>query len=266
MSFNYNLREGDIIWAKVKGHQWWPARLVEIIRQNVNQEGSARVEFIGDNARASVPLSRIKDYQDYYVKYSKTKRKGVLKAISAANILLSQIHNPSSDRKLETSTTATKRPYSEGVYTIEEARSVLVESIKKENISFAIAYSKRIMEAIKIIRDNTHDHYTIHKTNIGAILQKFIYNYHYEPYLKPIVKEANQTLKVLKDIVIDAYFGKTSYDVMGNSDPKMINGDKVNLQRRLSGATEVRNSPKSSRLTISVCQELAKSVEDVFFD
>lgn len=253
-----NLREGDIVWAKVRGHSWWPARLIEVVQHSATHKDSARVEFIGDNTKAVVSLSLVADYESNYSKFSETKRKGRLKAISAANILANRIHSEHFGTKLKADELAGKRLLPEqGVSSCEEAKGILEDLVKQKDASLAIAYSKVIMRAVDTIEKTIHDHYTIQRTNIGFLLQKFTQLYQHEPFLKPVIKHAAHTLKSLKELVINAYFGPPPPVEKAAEKPAR------RRQRKLTAETEAK-SPAHIGLMINVCQELAKVMEDVF--
>jgi len=42
-----DFKRGDIVWAKVRGYSWWPARIGDIIKESKDRK--YRVDFIGDN-------------------------------------------------------------------------------------------------------------------------------------------------------------------------------------------------------------------------
>lgn len=37
---------GQIVWAKVKGHCWWPAYLIKVLSSNDRRKANAKVNFI----------------------------------------------------------------------------------------------------------------------------------------------------------------------------------------------------------------------------
>jgi len=41
-------KKGDVVWAKVRGYSWWPAKISEVQRAS-ERERKYKVDFIGDN-------------------------------------------------------------------------------------------------------------------------------------------------------------------------------------------------------------------------
>ena len=44
-----NFKKGDIVWAKVRGYSWWPAKIGEIIEGRHLCDWKYKVDFLGDN-------------------------------------------------------------------------------------------------------------------------------------------------------------------------------------------------------------------------
>lgn len=82
---------GDIVWAKLKGHPWWPS-IVSIWDQGnrvflwlmltddqikqVEEQGNENkvwVLFIGDNSFSKVPLANTKSFRQHYNDFAKKK-------------------------------------------------------------------------------------------------------------------------------------------------------------------------------------------------
>ena len=89
-----SFKEGEIVWAKIKGYSWWPAKVrifthIKIIEiKETKQETFVLVAFIGDSTHATVQSNCIKKYKEYYQKFAKTKKKYLLNSIMEANQLL----------------------------------------------------------------------------------------------------------------------------------------------------------------------------------
>lgn len=45
-----DFKRGDLVWAKVRGYSWWPAKIGEVLKEkNDRSERKYKVDFIGDN-------------------------------------------------------------------------------------------------------------------------------------------------------------------------------------------------------------------------
>jgi len=49
---SWDFKRGDLVWAKVRGYSWWPAKIGEVIKGD--RERKFRVDFIGDNTHQTV--------------------------------------------------------------------------------------------------------------------------------------------------------------------------------------------------------------------
>lgn len=77
-------KKGDIVWAKVRGYSWWPARIGEVLKEKNEKEKKYRVDFIGDNTYTSLPQDKVNDFVEGFSRFSKTKKKDLLEAIDMA--------------------------------------------------------------------------------------------------------------------------------------------------------------------------------------
>jgi len=81
-------QQGEIVWAKVSGHPWWPALVVEVDSNTKQGIRQAAVNFIGENSHASLPLSKLASYKDHYYKHTLFARIGLSYSIMVANKIL----------------------------------------------------------------------------------------------------------------------------------------------------------------------------------
>jgi hypothetical protein len=53
----FDIKRGDVVWAKVRGYSWWPAKVGEVLRGDLrcDKERKYRVDFLGDNTHQTVP-------------------------------------------------------------------------------------------------------------------------------------------------------------------------------------------------------------------
>ena len=60
-------REGDIVWAKVRGHAWWPAYLGNVCKKlKCNSELKYIVLFIGDPTRSHLAERYIRNFKEAF--------------------------------------------------------------------------------------------------------------------------------------------------------------------------------------------------------
>jgi hypothetical protein len=80
MSFEFSLNE--IVWAKIRGHPWWPAIIKSVIPDS--KENKFKIDFIGDNSHATLPVSKLANFQKYLREKSKTKKSKLIDSIKKA--------------------------------------------------------------------------------------------------------------------------------------------------------------------------------------
>jgi hypothetical protein len=75
------------VWAKVRGHAWWPAQIGKrFLPKSPANEPRYEVYFIGDQTRAHMTANFLRNFEDGFVDLAFTKQtnKGLKKAISIA--------------------------------------------------------------------------------------------------------------------------------------------------------------------------------------
>jgi hypothetical protein len=72
-----------VVWAKVKGYPWWPARILGIGNY---ESGDKKYEvfFIKDDSRAMLPKLKLRKFRESFSDFSKTKRAKLKEAIKQA--------------------------------------------------------------------------------------------------------------------------------------------------------------------------------------
>lgn len=93
-----DFRKGDMVWAKVRGYSWWPAKIGDI--QRGSGEKKYRVDFIGDNTHQTVGQQAIGDFIDNFQKNSATKKRDLLDAIDTARKQLKKEEMAILDRRV----------------------------------------------------------------------------------------------------------------------------------------------------------------------
>ena len=89
-----NMKKGfkvnDVVWGKLKGFPWWPAVIVKYVhnKEHVN-DNVVLIKFIGDLTTAVISISRLLSFDEHYIRFSTTKHKQLLRAITEAK----RIHN-----------------------------------------------------------------------------------------------------------------------------------------------------------------------------
>jgi len=72
-------KEGQLVWAKLRGYNWWPAKVMESNEKKNGQIASeVRVEFIGEGKFADISISKLVDFQEKYSQYSVTKNQKLI--------------------------------------------------------------------------------------------------------------------------------------------------------------------------------------------
>ena len=107
-----DFKKGDMVWAKVRGYSWWPAKIGDI--QRASGEKKFRVDFIGDNTHQTVGQQAIGDFIENFQRNSSTKKRDLLVAIEMARKQLRKDEMAILDRQvgkmISTEVPLTKKP------------------------------------------------------------------------------------------------------------------------------------------------------------
>jgi len=80
------IKEGDIVWTKLRGFPWWPGKVDKI--QDKSKEIKYNIRFIGDNSIAYVNKDQIQSFiEGIKNDFSNIKKKNLLKAYEEAKKL-----------------------------------------------------------------------------------------------------------------------------------------------------------------------------------
>lgn len=65
----------DIVWAKVRGHAWWPAVVgKEIKRLKLRNEYQYEVHFIGDDSRSKLAAKYLRHFEEAFIECALTAK------------------------------------------------------------------------------------------------------------------------------------------------------------------------------------------------
>lgn len=63
---NQEYQKGDIVWAKIRGHPWWPAQICKITRVTGNPALTKyKCAYINDSTHSVLPSSSMKPYEGF---------------------------------------------------------------------------------------------------------------------------------------------------------------------------------------------------------
>ena len=89
-SENEDYKEKDIVWAKIKGYQWWPSLISQISFKQQTTLGKTQkekiytIELIGEKTNMKVSSEKIEPFIKNYDKHANTKNSSLLKSIESA--------------------------------------------------------------------------------------------------------------------------------------------------------------------------------------
>lgn len=85
------IKEGDIVWTKLRGFPWWPGKVDKIIDKT--KEIKYNIKFIGDNSLAFVNKDQIQSFiEGIKNDFSNIKKKSLLKAYEEAKKLYEKVN------------------------------------------------------------------------------------------------------------------------------------------------------------------------------
>ena len=84
---------GEIVWGKIKGYPWKPAKIVEIKEETEDKPKKYGLHFIGENSKLILAKKNIAKFSENYNKYSITSKKELSENIKKAKELFDQTNN-----------------------------------------------------------------------------------------------------------------------------------------------------------------------------
>lgn len=301
-----DLKQGDIVWAKIGGYPWWPGRIVGY-RHDQTRTPIA-VNFIGDESHAYLAISKVVDYITNREKNSKTKRKDLTEAIKLADKMIErddgskmplietvEVPKKSSRKRqhqnssTEESIILTKSSPGKKLKTLEDAGAWLEDLVTSDKLKADISSTQKLLTALDIVKEKIGEHECILETRVGINLNKLVGYYSKDLQFTYAVKKMEETLELLKDIVLTAYFGSTLNS--NKEDNLNKNGTNIRNQQEIEALElftpikkeesiliqneySLENSEddeeiqmsgpcSNSDLRTNVCHEIARFVEEV---
>eukprot|EP00826_Nyctotherus_ovalis_P021062 TRINITY_DN1672_c0_g1_i3.p1 TRINITY_DN1672_c0_g1~~TRINITY_DN1672_c0_g1_i3.p1 ORF type:complete len:292 (-),score=70.42 TRINITY_DN1672_c0_g1_i3:362-1237(-) len=279
-----NFRRGNIVWAKISGYPWWPGEVVGF-RRDANSV-SVAVNFIGHKSHAYLPISKVAEYKARKDKNAKTRCKGLSEAIKIADKMVEEYYDMTAVRAIEKPREGKRRSVSTDRSVVVRRKSVkdaggwIEELAGSEELRAGGFGIGKLVEALEIVKESVKEHEMILNTKIGINLSKLARLY--GSYSPDIVGRIEKILSDLKDIVLEAYFGLKS-ETKESLDENSVNSSKQpepeeDKSRKCSNMEEkllehlVENKEASEAHSItnvdlrnSVCHEIAKLIEEVFY-
>jgi hypothetical protein len=301
------VRCGEIVWAKVRGYTWWPARLTSIKREP-NSKTLVRVDFLDDNMHAVLAIDKVVPYKQGKESFRKTKRRRLLGAIRIADMLTSPSSKPELEGFTDNFSVSAKSFGNDTLYnTIQKevnkemnkknvVKSLLVKSIKtllkiltvKKNPKLVYNTEMDVLAALKAIQGSVNDGAIAIKDDIGNSLKVFINTYEDTNQLTGLINYAKEVLDLLKKTINKKHLDEIvknkgsvtkkkkietieiedkpiqkPQEIIYFTNPPTTN--KLLLEEEKVKSVEDKSSPvvKNTALMITICQQLAKVIEEV---
>ena len=148
-----DFKRGDLVWAKVRGYSWWPAKIGDI--QRGSGEKRYRVDFIGDNTHQTVNQLAVLSFVDNFQRLSLTKKRDLIEAIDTARKLLKKDEAAILDRKVgkmapESSTLNKKTSNNEKIMANNGVNEMVNNTLKQDNAGSSNLLKQRILHAQNI--------------------------------------------------------------------------------------------------------------------
>eukprot|EP01017_Pseudomicrothorax_dubius_P038881 TRINITY_DN5894_c0_g1_i1.p1 TRINITY_DN5894_c0_g1~~TRINITY_DN5894_c0_g1_i1.p1 ORF type:complete len:507 (+),score=92.96 TRINITY_DN5894_c0_g1_i1:19-1539(+) len=77
-------RRGEVVWAKIKGYPWWPAKVSRVVETREKVQRMLLVNFVGENTHAKLPLAKIAKFAEKLAEAKQSKNQKLLESIAEA--------------------------------------------------------------------------------------------------------------------------------------------------------------------------------------
>eukprot|EP00357_Protocruzia_adherens_P006446 CAMPEP_0115013362 /NCGR_PEP_ID=MMETSP0216-20121206/25359_1 /TAXON_ID=223996 /ORGANISM="Protocruzia adherens, Strain Boccale" /LENGTH=489 /DNA_ID=CAMNT_0002382739 /DNA_START=227 /DNA_END=1696 /DNA_ORIENTATION=+ len=81
---SYEFKTGDIVWAKIAGHPWWPGTIARITPKRNHEY---LINFIGENSHASVSKSKMLPFEEFKKKNTSLKDRRLVHSVEQASLI-----------------------------------------------------------------------------------------------------------------------------------------------------------------------------------
>ena len=173
---NDTLKKGDVVWAKVKGHPWWPGQIrrINIKHSKTDQQDKQtiyRINFIGENTHVDLPQAKVENFEAKYDKYSQIKKKTLQRAIDKAKRMLREKELLMNNRNVSSQNSSRDESETQSIVVDndEDADDSILKTNKNKQCNETKRFSKSKISFMNQLKENKNADKR-NNTNINANL------------------------------------------------------------------------------------------------
>eukprot|EP00826_Nyctotherus_ovalis_P053170 TRINITY_DN6868_c0_g1_i2.p1 TRINITY_DN6868_c0_g1~~TRINITY_DN6868_c0_g1_i2.p1 ORF type:complete len:1081 (+),score=227.50 TRINITY_DN6868_c0_g1_i2:98-3244(+) len=280
-----NYRLGEVVWAKVSGHPWWPAIIARFDTDKIF------VNFIGSNTHAKLPLTKIGKYEENYGRRAGKTRTNLVHAIKSAdelaktqaehkrNLLPLPIEDSSNEQHQKKQTPSLKPAHSpilhpkgsrvkrrrKGVLKIceeeEEFAKELKANVQEIMQNCTELSTKKLLEHLQDGRVDKIRLSTIVRAELGLLLHKLQEFARADSKLKDIEIAAKNAMRAIKRTAYSEIFecgykkrlieeeGKVSLESVASKNLNSLEPNQ-NMKEMIEGSPRIKKKEFAKRLPI----------------